>query len=225
MFILRRAPGYCPNLALAGSEKLLRRRRACGHSPHLCCFTAPFYVYVSYVFWSEVNIWNINCARATAFIFDTRTDVLVKVWKFLRKKMSRPEGDSNPQPSDSCECSNHFNYQSQTFAVHVFEYWLWQCRYFEVKLTFEMLTVRGKQHAFSTHERMFLWKCLCLLCICNIYIYICLLDFSVIVHMFYFLSCITLLRFSVVCFTYDFTSSEIIRSHLILSNVNSDNHV
>ena len=31
--------------------------------------------------------------------------------------------------------------------------------YFWTKLTFEMLTVRGKQHSFSTHERMFMWKC------------------------------------------------------------------
>ena len=31
--------------------------------------------------------------------------------------------------------------------------------YTEVKLTFEMLTVRGQQHSFSTHERVFLWKC------------------------------------------------------------------
>ena len=31
--------------------------------------------------------------------------------------------------------------------------------FFLVKLTFEMLTVRGQQHSFSTHERMFLWKC------------------------------------------------------------------
>ena len=30
---------------------------------------------------------------------------------------------------------------------------------FLVKLTFEILTVRGQQHSFSTHERMFLWKC------------------------------------------------------------------
>ena len=30
---------------------------------------------------------------------------------------------------------------------------------FEVKLTFEMLTVHGQQHSFSTHERVFLWKC------------------------------------------------------------------
>ena len=47
--------------------------------------------------WSKVNIWYVNCARATAFIFDTRMGVLVKVSKFLRQKMSRPEGDSNPQ--------------------------------------------------------------------------------------------------------------------------------
>ena len=30
---------------------------------------------------------------------------------------------------------------------------------FQVKLTFEILTVRGHQHSFSTHERVFLWKC------------------------------------------------------------------
>ena len=42
---------------------------------------------------------------------------------------------------------------------HVFEYWLWRYRYFEVKLTFEMLTVGGQQHSISTHERMFLWQC------------------------------------------------------------------
>ena len=51
---------------------------------------------------SKVNIWYVSCARATAFIFDTWTGALVKVSQFLRQKMSRPEGDSNPQPSDSC---------------------------------------------------------------------------------------------------------------------------
>ena len=30
---------------------------------------------------------------------------------------------------------------------------------FEVKLTFELLTVHRQQHSFSTHKRMFLWKC------------------------------------------------------------------
>ena len=36
-------------------------------------------------FWSKVNIWTVNCARATAFIFDTQTDVLVKVSRYLQK--------------------------------------------------------------------------------------------------------------------------------------------
>ena len=49
-----------------------------------------------FYFWSKVDIWNVNCALATALIFDTRTDVLVKVSKFLRQKMSRPERDSIP---------------------------------------------------------------------------------------------------------------------------------
>ena len=39
----------------------------------LATFSACIY------FWSKVNIWNVNCARATAFIFDLWTDVLVKV--------------------------------------------------------------------------------------------------------------------------------------------------
>ena len=38
------------------------------------------------------KIWNVNCVRSTAFIFDTRTDGLVKVSKFLRQHMSRPQG-------------------------------------------------------------------------------------------------------------------------------------
>ena len=43
---------------------------------------------------------------------------------------------------------------------HVVEYWLWRYRYFfKVKSTFEMLTVRGQQHSFLTHERVFLGKC------------------------------------------------------------------
>ena len=29
--------------------------------------------------WSKVNIWNVHCAQATTFIFDTRTNVLAKL--------------------------------------------------------------------------------------------------------------------------------------------------
>ena len=67
---------------------------------------------------------------------------------------------STPNPRIPAECSNHLSYQGQTFAVP----WFWTLAltvqiYFEVKSTFEILTVCGQQHSFSTHERMFLWKC------------------------------------------------------------------
>ena len=36
-------------------------------------------------FWGKVNILKVNCARATAIIFDTRTDALVKVSAIIVK--------------------------------------------------------------------------------------------------------------------------------------------
>ena len=39
-------------------------------------------------------------------------------------------------------------------VFHQFEYII-----FEEKWTFEMLTVCGQQHSFSTHDRVFFWKC------------------------------------------------------------------
>ena len=71
-----------------------------GQTFAVICFEHWLCLY--WYFWSKVKICNVNCARATAFIFDTRTGVLLKVSKFLRQKMYRPEGGSNPQPSDSC---------------------------------------------------------------------------------------------------------------------------
>ena len=69
-------------------------------------------------FWSKFNIWNINCARATALIFDTRIDVLVKVSKFLSQKMPRPEADSSPQPLDSCRMLLPFEFYSYLLHYH-----------------------------------------------------------------------------------------------------------
>ena len=51
-------------------------------------------------FLSKVNICNVNFARATAFNFDTRTGVLVKVSIFFRQKLSRPEGDNVDDDDD-----------------------------------------------------------------------------------------------------------------------------
>ena len=62
----------------------------------VCCIMVCQYRY----FWSKLTfdiIWYVNCAWATAFIFDTPTGVLVKVSTFLIQKMYRPEGDLNPQ--------------------------------------------------------------------------------------------------------------------------------
>ena len=55
----------------------------------------------------------------TAFIFDSWTDVLVKVLKSLRQKMSRPEGNSIRTPTlwIHAECSNHLAYKGETLLV------------------------------------------------------------------------------------------------------------
>ena len=61
-------------------------------------FAVPFFKYWLWryrYFWSKVNIWNVNCARATAVIFDTRTDVLVKVSKFLKQHTMKQLLQSN----------------------------------------------------------------------------------------------------------------------------------
>ena len=50
-------------------------------------------------------------------------------------------------------CYTICNFQLHRMATILVE------EYFEVKLTFEMLTVHGQQHSFSTHEYMLLWKC------------------------------------------------------------------
>ena len=90
----------------------------------------------------------------------TWTGVLVKVSKVLRQKMSRPEGGLEPPTFG--------------FMPNALTYWAIRARHllpmfvntgsgsvdiFKVKLSFEMLTVRGQQHSFSTHERVVLWKC------------------------------------------------------------------
>ena len=105
----------------------------------------------AWIFWSKVNLWNVNCARATAFIFDTRTGVLWKVSKSLRQKMSRPEGDSNLQPSDS---------RRMLYLIVLSVPDICCPMLFDTgpggKEFFGMLTVRRQQHSFSTHERVFL---------------------------------------------------------------------
>ena len=105
-------------------------------------------------FWSKGNIWHVNCVRATTFISDPRTDIPVKVSKFFRHSMSRPEGDSNLQPGIHTECFNHSSYQGQTFVVPCFLILALVVYTFLSKVSI-WDTIRGQQHSFSTHERMF----------------------------------------------------------------------
>ena len=98
--------------------------------------------YIWYLnFWSKVNIWNVNCARATAFIFNTRTGVLGKVSKFLRQKMSLPEGGL--EPPTFWFMPNALTYwaiRTRHLLPHVVEYWLWRYRYFWSKVKIWNLT-------------------------------------------------------------------------------------
>ena len=73
-----------------------------------------------YIYWSKANIWNINYARATAYIFDTRTDVLVKCQSLWNRKCLDLRGTRTPNLRIHAECSHHLSYQGQTFAVPCF---------------------------------------------------------------------------------------------------------
>ena len=62
---------------------------------YLDCFTVPTVSQspsFASTFLSKGIIWNVNCALAKASIFNTLTDVLVKLSMILRQKLSQPWG-------------------------------------------------------------------------------------------------------------------------------------
>ena len=80
-------------------------------------------------FLSKVNIWNFNCAWATAFIFDSRRDVLVKALMFFwDRKCLDLRVARTPNPRIHAQCSNHLSYQGQTFAVSIVTGMTYICR-------------------------------------------------------------------------------------------------
>ena len=102
-------------------------------------------------FWSKVNIWYVNCVRATAFSFDTRTGVLVKVSKFWDRKCLDLRGTRTPNLRIHAECFSLLSYQGQTFAVQCFEHWLWRYRYFWSKVNIWYIDcVRATAFIFDT---------------------------------------------------------------------------
>ena len=88
---------------------------------HLLSHVSEHWLWRYRYFWSKVNIWNVNCARATAFIFDTQTGVLVKVSKsFWDRKCLDLRGTRTPNLRIHAVCSNLLSYQGQTFGVPCF---------------------------------------------------------------------------------------------------------
>ena len=100
---------------------------------HLLSHVFEYWLWWHRYFWRKFN-WNFNCVRATSFIFDTRTGVLVKVSKSLRQKLSRPEGGGGgPEPPKFGFMPNALTVWAIKFRhllSHVFEYWIWWYRYF-----------------------------------------------------------------------------------------------
>ena len=84
---------------------------------------------------------------------------LRKCLSFRERKCLDPRGTRNPNRRIHAECFNHWAIRAIQLLSYVFYYRLWRDRYFVVKSIFEMLTVRRQQHSFSTHKRMFFWKC------------------------------------------------------------------
>ena len=91
---------------------------------HLLSHVCEYWFWRYRYFLSKVNIWNVDCARATAFIFDTRTMLLWKCQRFWNRKCLDLRGTRTPNLRIYAECSNHLSYQGQLFAALVCEYWL-----------------------------------------------------------------------------------------------------
>ena len=101
-------------------------------------------------FWSKVNIWTVNCARKTAFIFDTRTDVLVKVskfWDIETENVSTWEGLEPPIFGFMPNALTIWTIRARHLLSHVWNPGSGGIDIIELKLTFELLTVRGQQHS------------------------------------------------------------------------------
>ena len=111
----------CVGLVGTRTPKLRTHAECYNHLSEI--FAVPYF---EYWFWrhehflSKVNMWNASCVRAQTFICDTRTDIIVKVTKCLKQKMSPPEGDSNPQFLDSCRMLQPFELSGPDICCPMF---------------------------------------------------------------------------------------------------------
>ena len=100
-------------------------------------FGTTFYSYLQGLIYicilSKVNIWNVNYARATAFIFATRTDSCESVKVFETENIPTWGGLEPPTFGFMPNALAIWAIRARHLLSHVFEYWLWRYRYFQSK--------------------------------------------------------------------------------------------
>ena len=81
---------------------------------HLLSHVVEYWLWWYRFFWSKVNIWYVNCARATAFISTHERLFMWKCQSFWDRKCLDLRGTPTPNLRIHAECSNHLSYQGQT---------------------------------------------------------------------------------------------------------------
>ena len=109
----------------------------------------------------EVKLtFDMLIVRGQQHSFSTHERVFLwKCQSFWDRKCLYLRGTRAPNLRIHAKCSNILSFQGQTFAVPCFEHWLWWYRYFWSKVNIWYVNCARQQHSFSTHERVFLWKC------------------------------------------------------------------
>ena len=111
-------------------------------------------------FWSKGDIWNVNCASNSIHFQHTNRCSCEKVKDFETENVSTWGGLEPPTfgfiPN---ALLTYWAIRARHLLPHVLNTGSGSIDIFEVKITFEMLTVHGQQHSFLAHERVFLWKC------------------------------------------------------------------
>ena len=93
-------------------------------------YTTSFRYRAYTIFVCKVGIWNINCAQATAFIFDSLTDAFVKVYKHFKTENGSIRCAVDPPAFRFMpNVLTIWNIGARHILSHVLEHWLGQNRY------------------------------------------------------------------------------------------------
>ena len=99
-------------------------------------------------FLSKVNIWSVNCVRAKHSFSPRERCSCESVKVFETENVSTWRGLELPTFRFMPNALTIWAIRARHLLSHVFEHWLWDIDIFDVKLIFEILTVRGQQHSF-----------------------------------------------------------------------------